>query len=106
MVYIPSDALTPLPPLRPQEFEDTPYFGGIADDAIAALAGRRDDLLNYINAGGGGLLALSEAHAAKPYSFLAPDDDPIKIKLTGGNIITQTTNTPAEFATSALTTAP
>lgn len=101
MVYVPSDSQTPMPPVRAQEFDDTPFFGGISDAAIASLAGRRDDLINYINLGGGGLLALSEANAAKPYSFLFPDGD-ITLKKTGGNIITQTTNTPPEFANFAL----
>ncbi len=107
MIYIPSDAETPLPLERQPEFADTKYFGGIADFDINILAKNRGGaLLDYLNNRGGGLLALSEFGAAKPYEFLGPDNntkfDPIITKHTGGNVLTATANAPPEWANYAL----
>ncbi|MEX0679627.1 MAG: dockerin type I domain-containing protein [Pirellulales bacterium] len=96
MVYIPSDAQTPLPTPLVQAFEDIVLFGGITNFQLDALAGRTDDLVNYVNQGGGGLLALSQNTAAEPYKWLDVPDHLI-INKSGGNVLTQTAQAPPEW---------
>jgi len=75
LIYVPSD------------FNNTE--GGITDEDLARLTARKTDVQNYINVTGGGLVALTEAYAENPYSWLALPD-PFSIAITGGIDLVQT----------------
>lgn len=75
VIYVPSD-----------EFNTA---GGITNADLARLAGRRSDIANFINISGGGLVALTEANATNPYSWLALPE-PFAIQQNVGLQVVQT----------------
>jgi hypothetical protein len=70
MVYIPSHSAYPLPLFRDDPYEQTEWWGGISDFQLDVLDDRRDELVDYINNRGGGLLAMAQDSVVDvaPYS--------------------------------------
>src|SRR5262249_37558472 len=66
--------------------------GGITNGDIDRLAARKADIYDYVTNTGGSWLALSELRAKTPYSWMP--GDPVVVKATGGNIVTQTVDAP------------
>ncbi len=101
MVYIPSHSGYPLPDLRDLPYLDRQWWGGIADFQLDILnTARKNDLLNYVNNQGGGLLVLPQdtAISPAPYAFLA-EPDPFILRKSGGNVMTATALAPANWGT-------
>lgn len=74
VIYVPSDAGN--------------ISGGISNAELAILTNRKQDVQDFVNITGGGLMALTEADAAQPYAWLElPLPFVIDTNITGGQLV-------------------
>ncbi len=87
----------PLPDSRTVTYDQTKWWGGVDDAMLKRLHDRQQDLLNYVNSKGGGLLVMAQDRAGGvgPYNFLVGGGMAnFGLEKSGGNAETFTEQSP------------